>query len=104
RQLYQAKARELYDLLLAPAAKQLAGKKRLLVCPDGPLWGLPFQALLAGGGTTGSPTFLAERFEIDYAYSATAAQAALQARTDPHRPKPTGTLLAFANPEFGVLS
>ena len=54
QQNYHSKAKELYDLLIAPAAAHLVGKKRLLVCPDGPLWGLPFQALRApgaGGGT-----------------------------------------------------
>lgn len=45
RRDYEEKARELYTLLLPPAAKQLVGRKRLIVCPDGPLWGLPFQAL-----------------------------------------------------------
>jgi CHAT domain-containing protein/Tfp pilus assembly protein PilF len=104
---YRVKARDLYRVLIEPAAKQLAGKKRLLICPDGPLWGLPFQALMAGGqgpgaGDQGEPErFLAEQFEIAYAYSATAAQAALLARTDPKRPKPAGTLLALANPDFG---
>src|SRR5262249_4962358 len=98
---YHTKARDLYNVLIAPAAKQVAGKKRLIVCPDGPLWGLPFQALLAGSGPASAQQFLAERYEIDYAYSATAAQAALLARADPKRPKATGTLLAFANPDFG---
>jgi CHAT domain-containing protein/tetratricopeptide (TPR) repeat protein len=99
---YESKGRELYDLLIGPAAKQIASKKRLIVCPDGPLWGLPFQVLLPNS-TAGSPAFLAERYEINYGYSATAVQAALLARKDPKRPKPAGTLLAFANPEFGKL-
>jgi len=38
-------ARALYDLLLAPATPALAGRTRLVVVPDGPLWDLPFQAL-----------------------------------------------------------
>jgi CHAT domain-containing protein/tetratricopeptide (TPR) repeat protein len=97
---YRRKARELYALLLAPAAKQLTAKKRLIVCPDGPLWGLPFQALLTSKGAA-APTFLAERYEVNYGYSATAVQAALLARKDPKRPKPAGTMLAFANPHFG---
>ncbi len=46
---YQERARALYDLLIAPAAKQLQGRKRLVICPDGPLWGLPFQALMTRG-------------------------------------------------------
>jgi tetratricopeptide (TPR) repeat protein/CHAT domain-containing protein len=96
---YRVKSRDLYRVLIGPAAKQLAGKKRLVICPDGPLWGLPFQALLAGGqGET--ERFLAEEFEIAYAYSATAAHAALRARSNTRRTKPAGTLLALANPDF----
>jgi CHAT domain-containing protein len=93
---YRAKARDLYRLLLAPAARQLVGKKRLIVCPDGPLWGLPFAALLDG-----RDRFLVQSFDIAYAYSATGAQAALLARAQARHAKPTGTLLAMANPDFG---
>ena len=42
---FQKESRELYDLLLQPAAAQLAGKTNLIIVPDGPLWDLPFQAL-----------------------------------------------------------
>lgn len=42
---YHAPARELYDLLLKPAERQLAGKTTLCVVPDGVLWEVPFQAL-----------------------------------------------------------
>jgi CHAT domain-containing protein len=86
----------MYRLLLPPAAtRQLAGKKRLIVCPDGPLWDVPFAALNDG------KKFLLERYELAYAYSATGAQATLLARTGKKRTKPTGTLLALANPDFG---
>lgn len=96
RKPYQSAAREMYRLLLPPAAaKQLAGKKRLIVCPDGPLWDVPFDALRDG------KRFLLERYELAYAYSATGAQATLLARTEKKRTKPTGTLLALANPDFG---
>ena len=95
RKPYAKQADALYRLLLAPAAKQLAGKKRLLICPDGPLWDLPFAALHDGR------RFLLERYEIAYAYSATGAQAALLAKTDKRRARPTGTLLVLANPDFG---
>jgi len=36
---------ELYDLLLKPAESQLAGKLKLIVIPDGPLWDVPFETL-----------------------------------------------------------
>jgi CHAT domain-containing protein/tetratricopeptide (TPR) repeat protein len=38
-------ARRLYDLLVTPAERALAGKTHVVVVPDGPLWDLPFQAL-----------------------------------------------------------
>lgn len=44
-QNYQKAARELYDLLILPAEKQLLGKQRLVIVPDADLWDLPFQAL-----------------------------------------------------------
>jgi tetratricopeptide (TPR) repeat protein len=107
---FKTPARLLYARLVAPAAKQLSGKKRLLVCPDGPLWGLPFQALLVpapapharlareGSASSGrTDLFLLERYEITYAYSASGAQAALTAQHG----HPRGTVLAFANPDFG---
>ncbi|MBB6048686.1 CHAT domain-containing tetratricopeptide repeat protein [Armatimonas rosea] len=93
RKDYKPLATELHKLLLAPAAKQLTGVKRLVICPDGALWDVPFQALLMNG------QFLAQRYEISYAYSATGVQAALTVKAD--RKQPTQTLLAIANPDFG---
>jgi CHAT domain-containing protein len=115
---YRRHGRQLYNLLIAPAAKQLAGKTRLIVCPDGPLWGLPFQALRVTSDewrvtrngkktpVTRHPSpvtepFLIEQYEITYAYSATGVEAALRAKSDPKRGKAAGTLLAMANPDFG---
>jgi CHAT domain-containing protein len=97
---YKSKARELNDLLIAPAAAQLAGKTRLLICPDGMLWGLPFQALL-NKNDKGAEQFLIERYEVNYAYSASGAQAALSLKTDAGRRQAGSTLLVLANPDFG---
>lgn len=96
---FQSKARALHQFLLDPVLGDLVGKRRLIICPDGALWGVPFQALL-GKGSTGEQ-FLGERFEITYAYSATTALAALQAAASPQRAKPTAPLLVVANPDFG---
>lgn len=93
RQEYQTQARQLYDFLLAPAEKRLAGKKHLLICPDGPLWDVPFAALQDGKGR-----FVADTHLLSFAYSATGAQAALAPR---RRAQPTGSVLALANPDFG---
>src|SRR6185312_11581335 len=40
-------AAELYSKLLGPAASRLGGKRRLVIAPDGPLYFLPFEALLS---------------------------------------------------------
>ncbi|HVO76451.1 MAG TPA: CHAT domain-containing protein, partial [Candidatus Bathyarchaeia archaeon] len=54
---------ELYDLLLAPAAKELGPGERLVIVPDGLLNRLPF-ALLRNGGK-----YLVEDHDIAYAPS-----------------------------------
>ncbi|MFL6248391.1 MAG: CHAT domain-containing tetratricopeptide repeat protein [Thermoanaerobaculia bacterium] len=43
-----ANARALYELLVKPADAVLRSKKSLCLIPDGPLWRLPFQALVDG--------------------------------------------------------
>ena len=93
RKSYQAQAKQLYRLLLAPAEARLAGKKHLLICPDGPLWKVPFAALQDSTGR-----FVAERHSLTFAYSATGAAAALTKRTRPHA---AGSVLVLANPDFG---
>ena len=56
--------RQLYDQLIKPAERQLAGVTRLVVVPDGPLWDLPFQALYRGRSG-----YLLEGYAISYAPS-----------------------------------
>jgi CHAT domain-containing protein len=97
---YKSKARDLNELLIAPAASQLTGKTRLVICPDGMLWGLPFQALLGKNDRAGEQ-FLAERYEVNYAYSASSVQAVLTRKTDASRQQAGSTLLVLANPDFG---
>ena len=104
RKPYRDAALALYQTLIAPAKDKLAGKKRLLICPDGVLWDVPFAALLADNApATNRKTekFLIQQYEIAYAYSATGAQAELTALTNGRRRQPTKTMLAFANPDFG---
>jgi CHAT domain-containing protein/tetratricopeptide (TPR) repeat protein len=67
-------ARGLYDLLLGAADRDLAGVTTLLVVPDGPLWELPFQALITPRGP-----FLIEERSISVTHSMSAWHA-LQAR------------------------
>src|SRR6185503_19126848 len=64
---FHAQARELYDLLIKPAADQLAGKTKLVVVPDGLLWNLPFEALQPA-----EDRYLLDQASISYAPSLSA--------------------------------
>ncbi len=89
-------ATTLYELLIEPAEKVLAGKKVLCIIPDGALWELPFAALRDKNGK-----FLVERFAISYAPSLTTLSAMQRyARQQVEGRK--GQLLAFAYPSFGA--
>jgi tetratricopeptide (TPR) repeat protein/CHAT domain-containing protein len=86
-------ARDLYDLLLAPAAAQVAGARRLLVVPDGILWALPFQALRSPEG----------RYVIEdraVAYGGSLAALAAVARSERRVPPAQGPRVAA----FGLAS
>jgi CHAT domain-containing protein/Tfp pilus assembly protein PilF len=58
---------DLFDTLLAPAVRHLSAARRVIIVPDGMLFYLPFEALAE---SVPGP-YLAERFEIGYAASAT---------------------------------
>jgi CHAT domain-containing protein len=97
RQLsFATSARALYDLLLAPAEKQLEGKKRLLIVPDGGLWNLPFQAL-----QDPKHRYLLEKYSIAYAPSLTAVREMMRLRDLRKADTAKGvTVLAMGNPFF----
>ncbi len=88
---YRKPARALYELLLSPAATQLASAKTVRIVPDGALWRLPFHALIDEGGK-----HLIERLPI--AYSPSLALTRMPARSSTGRQR---TLLAFADPAIG---
>lgn len=88
----QELSRSLYDLLLKPAASQLAGRTNLIVVPDGPLWDLPFQSLVDDKGK-----FLAEKAAISYAPSLTALRE-MKKKAESRKPQYEAGLLAFGNP------
>ena len=93
---FRQPARELYDLLLKPAAAQLQGKTSLIIVPDGALWELPFQAL--------QPTpsrYLIEDCAIAYAPSLTALREMNKLRDGEKDSTGSSTLLAFGNPALG---
>ncbi|MBL8216180.1 MAG: CHAT domain-containing protein [Bryobacterales bacterium] len=79
----------LYDGLVAPFEKVLAGKKRVVIVPDGLLSYLPFEALPGARR-------MVERFSISYVPSASALAALRQRQKS--RQTPARALLAFADP------
>jgi CHAT domain-containing protein/tetratricopeptide (TPR) repeat protein len=91
---FRATALKLYELLLRPAQAQLKGKTNLVIVPDGPLWELPFQALL-----TPAQRFLLEDAAIAYTPSLTVLREMLKRR--PSQPAAPDTLLALGNPLLG---
>ena len=62
--MFRGDAIALFQLLLKPAAKSIAGCTSLILLPDGPLWALPFQALEAAPGR-----YLIELAAVSYAPS-----------------------------------
>jgi CHAT domain-containing protein len=114
--LFEQKARTLYRILVRPAASAFSNKRRMVISPDGPLWDLPFAALIvsdrrstrargqkniAANSSAVSPCFLLDRFEIDYAFSASSARAARDAASDRKKHPSKRTVLVMANPDFG---
>lgn len=62
---HRERARELYSLLLAPAAAELRGATRLILSPDSILYRLPFEALLSRGDD-GRERYLVETHTLSY--------------------------------------
>jgi CHAT domain-containing protein len=88
---FPAVASRLYNVLVAPARAELAGKTRLVVVPDTDLWQVPFQALCAPGGR-----YLLEDESISYAPSLSVLAALRKVRRPPAGAPPS--LAAFGNP------
>lgn len=89
----------LYDVLLAPFGDILSrGVRKLVIVPDGALYYLPFEALIASGnGKNGKVRYLIEDCEIVYAPSA-ACLANLRERENGKAREPG--ILIIANPEI----
>jgi CHAT domain-containing protein len=88
---FRTAARSLHQMLLAPIADLIGKHRTWILIPDGPLWNLPFQALLDARGS-----YVAERAAIVYAPSIAAwvemSRPAVASATK------RGDLLAFGNP------
>ncbi len=90
---YRGGARLLYDQLLKPVEGRLKGRRTLIVVPDGPLWDLPFQALVRG------ERHLLEDFALSYAPSLSV----LAEMSRPRPPEERTRLLAMGDPAVGSL-
>ena len=80
-------ARDLYNALIAPLAPALAGAQHWTIVPDGPLWELPFQALMSPTGR-----YLIEDVAVTLAPSVHAL-AALMERGKSRAPRGTDALI-----------
>lgn len=89
---FRESAARLGNLLIGPAAQRLRDKTKWIVVPDGPLWELPFQALVADTGR-----YLLEDHALSYAPSI----AALREMARPPEANDAETLLAMGNPSNG---
>lgn len=89
RQQEQKLSQELYDLLIRPLEKRIAGR-RLIVVPDNVLNYLPFAALAEKG------RYLMDRFSLVFSPSA-----AVLKYSHAKVQKAAGGVLAFGNPELG---
>jgi CHAT domain-containing protein/tetratricopeptide (TPR) repeat protein len=108
---YVELASGLYETLLGPAAGVLAAKRELLIAPDGPLYLLPFEALLAGGPARSRGRSLPELpyllrdHAVSYAPSASALAELHELREtrqeEPSAPAPLA-FVAFADPDYGA--
>lgn len=104
---YQEAASRLYATLVAPAEATLARKPSLLIAPDGPLYVLPFEALLTDGANRSRSfqelSYLLRRHAISYVPSASVLEELRQPRATAPRPAPI-SFLAFADPVYGAES
>lgn len=96
--VFSSSARELYDLLVKPAAQQLSGVSTLCIIPDASLWDVPFQALLSE-----TDRYLLEDYALYYAPSLSVLQE-MSRPTGSGAGQARGSLIAFGNPVIGKVS
>jgi CHAT domain-containing protein len=98
-------ARALYKTLVEPASARLAKKKTLIIVPDGFLFEIPYEVLLAkdagDGAGWGGLSFLARSFTTLYAPSASVYAALAGAKRPPRYEL---DLLALGDPDYTGLA
>src|SRR5262249_30590602 len=105
--------KKLYDTLLQPDASQLRGKSKLIIVPDGKLYDLPFETLIANDGAKSSEKgpeqlqslpYLVKDYTVTYAPSASVLVALENNRKVNHSEKVTSQdpLLAFGDPIYAA--
>ncbi|HKV39536.1 MAG TPA: CHAT domain-containing protein, partial [Blastocatellia bacterium] len=105
---YLSSASELYQELLEPVAGLLAGKKRLVIVPDGALYYLPFEVLLQKGGIEIADVplselpYLVRSFSVSYAPSVSVLEMlGRPAEQGAGTQSPPDDFIAFADPDYG---
>ena len=88
---FSAEARGLYALLLGPVEAEIGQAAHVVIVADGPLWNLPFQALLSPRGR-----FLIEERAVSYAPSVSALYRLRERREQ--RRTPTERFVAIGDP------
>ncbi len=90
---FRSSATALYDLLIAPAAVDLAHTRHLVIVPDGILWELPFQALMTPQGR-----YVLDDCAVSYAPSITALKAMIEVKRQRKSSPASTQLLAMGDP------
>ncbi len=90
-------AQKLYSSLLKPAQAELPPQAKLMIVPDGPLWELPFQALLTAQGH-----YLWEDHVIAYAPSLTVLREMTKAKQGKGKAPAAQSLFAIGDPALGT--
>jgi CHAT domain-containing protein/tetratricopeptide (TPR) repeat protein len=100
---YRRSASLLYKELLGPAEEAIARKPSLLIAPDGPLYLLPFEALVKdreSGQSYEDLSYLLRWHAISYVPSASVLEGIREPRSPLSSPAPK-SFLAFADPVYG---
>jgi CHAT domain-containing protein len=92
-----ANARKLYDALLGPLAKDLAGVHHVVVAASGPLLSLPLGLLVRPGASDAAPAYLAREVAISVVPSVGAFRNLRQSAAASRATKP---FLGIGDPDF----